>query len=98
MAEFQNHINFANGQPNDNVLPQKLIQLAASSLLENPGETSDSSTSQPLNYGDNPSTFRNSLATFLSKSSLCGEGKESVDPDLLVPTSGVSHGLDMICE
>ena len=38
------------------------------------------------------------LATFLSESALCGQGLEKVDPRLLVPSTGVSHGLDMICE
>lgn len=107
MSEFHGkHINFANGQPNDSLLPQQLIQEAASSLFQPPMAPADSDltscsrSSHPLNYGDLPDHFRTSLASFLSASSLCGEGRESerVDPHLLVPTTGVSHGLDMICE
>lgn len=92
-------IDFACGQPNDSLLPQELLRSAASNLLQTDPSalTSSSISSQPLNYGDNPSVFRNSLAHFLSSSMLCGEGKEMVDPTLLVPTTGVSHGLDMIC-
>lgn len=86
-------INFANGQPNDAILPQELVLEAAQTIF-NP---SAHESSHALNYGDAPSAFRNSLANFLSNSALANQGKESVDPALLVPTTGVSHGLDMIC-
>jgi hypothetical protein len=59
MSDFRRHINFANGQPNDSILPRELLQEAASGLLASaPPPAAQSSV--PLNYGDNPSTFRNS--------------------------------------
>ena len=52
-------INFANGQPSDLLLPQELMLEAASSVLQGQSQR-EWPSSQPLSYGDNPATFRNS--------------------------------------
>ena len=86
-------VNFASGQPPENLLPFKLVSDATSKLLiEYVAHGNCTGTVSPLSYGDNFSFFSQRLAKFLETE--CG--REYVDPDLLVPTAGVSNALDLI--
>lgn len=87
-------INFASGQPPENLLPFKLVAEAASNLLREYTESETCShVISPLSYGDNTEFFCQRLASFLEVE--CG--RRGVNPDLIVPTGGVSSGLDLLC-
>ena len=80
-------INFANGQPDDSLLPLELLEEASRHYFR---------TAEPaeLNYGDyaGDEGFRQELAAFLSE----GYG-ESVTADTLFQSAGASQALDLSC-
>lgn len=80
-------INFANGQPDDSLLPLELLEEASRHYFR---------TAEPaeLNYGDyaGDEGFRQELAAFLSE----GYG-ESVTAETLFQSAGASQALDLSC-
>lgn len=91
-------IDLADGMPAENVLPYDLIECGAQSFFSssrwNNSKLDLSTTSSPLNYGDMPVFYTETLAGFLSAHS---SGRTKVNPKLIVPTTGVSQGLDLVC-
>eukprot|EP00977_Amphora_coffeiformis_P028147 scaffold34706_cov165-Amphora_coffeaeformis.AAC.1 len=94
-------INFGCGHPDDALLPvQQIASATQQALLATPGREQQ----QWLQYGreNGNLTARKALAKFLSstlyKSAEKEEEREEVDPDTLCITSGVSHGIQLVCQ
>lgn len=83
-------IDFSVGHPNPSLLPMEAISAAASHRYINNGMNN-----LILQYGPRQGypSFRKSLAAFLSQ-----HYTYEVDAEQLLITSGVSHGLDMVCK
>ena len=89
---FAELLDIGNGYPNDDILPSRMIKNATVKLFDYDIELACERSSHPLAYGDDTVFYRSRLASLLTAHS----GRDFVDPDLLVPTAGVSHGLDLL--
>jgi DNA-binding transcriptional MocR family regulator len=86
-------IDIGNGYPSPDVLPNRMIKNATMRLFETHYDMACEGSDPPLAYGDDTLFYRNRLASMLTAHS----GRDFVDPNLLVPNAGVSHGLDLMC-
>lgn len=92
-VSMDNFLDIGNGYPADSCLPNKMIKNATVKLFDSCFEEACQNSSPPLGYGDFTAFFRTRLADML----LHHSGRDFVDPEVLVPNAGVSHGLDMLC-
>jgi DNA-binding transcriptional MocR family regulator len=92
VENFESFLDIGNGYPNDEVLPNRMIKNATVKLFEYDYELACEKSSPPLAYGDDTFFYRSRLASMLTAHS----GRDFVDPELLVPTAGVSHALDLL--
>lgn len=92
VEHFETYLDIGNGYPNDEVLPNRMIKNATVKLFEYDYSLVCESSSPPLAYGDDTLFYRSRLASMLTAHS----GRDFVDPELLVPTAGVSHALDLL--
>jgi 2-aminoadipate transaminase len=90
---MENFINLTCGQPPENLLPFRLVAEAAAKLLSRHiADEGCTLVRSPLSYGDNTEFYCQRLAAFL----MAEGGREFVNPELLVPTAGISNALDMV--
>lgn len=93
MSEFKTEgkqvVDMMNGYPPLNLLPNELVADACKATLAMPEVDGESA---PLDYGDYTGYFGRKLCSFLGKY----DTRTNLSPRRIVPTAGVSNGLNML--